>query len=88
MAVPLIQMILDDLALSAQLDWRDPENRNAVVSRVVGLHDLADAVRDAIPDEIWKHIVLLCVNPEWTVKAIYWRRRVVEKCKVLLNRIG
>lgn len=86
--VPLIQMILDDLALSAQLDWRDPENRNAVVSRVVGLHDLADAVRDAIPDEIWKHIVLLCVNPEWTVKAIYWRRRVVEKCKALLNRIG
>lgn len=84
--VPLLHMIMNDLYLSARLDWRDPRNEHAVVLRINRLFDSVNAVHDIVPDDIWNRLVKLHTHPRLTVKTIYWSQRVDEKTRGALEK--
>ena len=77
---------MNDLYLSARLDWRDPRNEHAVVLRINRLFDSVNAVHDIVPDDIWNRLVKLHTHPRLTVKTIYWSQRVDEKARGALGR--
>lgn len=84
--IPLVQMIIDDLLLTAQLDWRNTDNRNAVAYRVGRLFTLVNGIRDMIPEQMWNHIVRLYDNPYLTIQTTYWRRRIMGKLRRLMGK--
>lgn len=84
--IPLIQMIIDDLLLTAQLDWRNMDNRNAVAYRVGRLFTLVNGIRGMIPEQMWNHIARLHDNPYLAIQTTYWRRRIMGKLRRLMGK--
>lgn len=84
---PLVRMMLIDFSSSAQLDWKVSSNRQAVTERIGLLYDLAGRVRNDIGEDTWNTLERLYLNPEKTVRTMFWQRRIEGKLKAVLHRL-
>lgn len=79
-------MIIDDLLLTAQLDWRNTENRDAVESRVERLSALTEDFYGMIPLKMRQGLMWMHNYPQLAIKILYLRQRVMWKSCIALPR--
>lgn len=85
--IPLVQMIIDDLLLTAQLDWRNAENRYAVESRVERLSALTKVFYGMIPLEMRQRLIWMHNYPQLAIKILYLRQRVMGKLHRIAKKV-
>lgn len=85
--IPLVQMIIDDLLLTAQLDWRNTENRDAVESRVERLSALTEDFYGMIPLKMRQCLIWMHNYPQLAIKILYLRQRVMGKLHRIVKKV-
>lgn len=85
--IPLIQMIIDDLLLTAQLDWRNTDNRNAVAYRVERLFVLTKDFYGMIPLKMRQCLIWMHNYPQLAIKILYLRQRVMGKLHRIVKKV-